>query len=497
MIVLGFWACNPLDNYAGVERGDLEAEFALPIGQIDLRMQDLLEGKNPDEITIDSDGLIRLHYRGDLLTRTSEQIFASMEASLALPIPIDTTPFLLPLEAPDGLEIYRLDLRQGTMQFTTANTTGETIDLHILLPKVLDENMQAVELDYEVPDLGGVPWFSPVIDMTGYTIDAPDSEVYVHYTAILPSTGDTLLLDPFFIQLGSVEFSYAEGYFANQLHDNGLDTVEIDLFDTWLEGDVYFEDPLIHIFVYNSFGVPTRSIVQVFDIHTAQGQILPLESPYIDNGIDFEYPDINHVGETAVTDFIFDKNNSNIEDILGSEPTQLVYEVDAITNPDNNQAIVGYITDSSQYTVTVAVELPLYGTASNFKVRDTLDLDISALDEAKEMELKVITDNGFPLEAKMDLVFLDDQNQVIATVFDKPELLMAAAPVDGEGYPSNIQQTVSHISLDGDLLAEARMASKIVVLLSFSTTTEDGGNQPPVKITDQQEMNIRLGLKFK
>jgi len=58
-------------------------------------------------------------------------------------------------------------------------------------------------------------------------IDAPDSEVYVNYTAILPSSGDTILLDPFFIQLSSVEFSYAEGYFANQLHDNGLDTVEI------------------------------------------------------------------------------------------------------------------------------------------------------------------------------------------------------------------------------------------------------------------------------
>jgi len=147
-LALGFWACNPLDNYAGVDRAGLETEFALPIGEIDLRMQDLLEGKNPDALTRDADGLIRLHYQGDLLTRTSEQIFASMEASLALPIPIDTTPFLLPLEAPDGLEIYRLDLRQGTMQFTTANTTGETIALHILLPQVLDENMQPVELDY-------------------------------------------------------------------------------------------------------------------------------------------------------------------------------------------------------------------------------------------------------------------------------------------------------------------------------------------------------------
>ncbi len=495
-IALSFWACNPLDNYAGIDRGNLDAEFAVPIGQMELKMQDLLEGKNPDQITVDADGLIRLHYQGDLLTRTSEQIFDAIETSLAFPIPIDSTPFLLPLSAPDGLEIYRLDLRSGTMQFTTVNTTGDFIQLHIELPQVLDENMQVVKLDYLVPDLGGTPWFSDIIDMTNYTIDAPSSEVYVEYTATLLSSGDSLELAPFLIQLSQVEFSYAEGYFANQLHDNGLDTIDIDLFDTWLEGDVYFEDPLIHIFVYNSFGVPTRSIVQVFEVHTALGQILPLESPYIDNGIDFEYPDINHVGETAVTHFIFDKGNSNIDDILGSEPTQLVYEVDAITNPDNDTAIVGYITDSSQYTVTVAVELPLYGTASNFKVRDTLDWDASALANAQEMELKIITDNGFPLEAKMDLLFLDEQNQVIATVFDKPELLMAAAPVNADGFPTDVEQTVTLIPLSGDLLANARQADKIALLLSFSTSMQDG-SQPPVKITDEQEMNIKLGLKFK
>jgi len=96
----------------------------------------------------------------------------------------------------------------------------------------------------------------------------------------------------------------------------------------------------------------------------------------------------------------------------------------------------------------------------------------------------------------MDLLFLDAQNQVIATVFDKPELLMAAAPVDEEGYSSAVEQTISLIPLDGDLLAQARTASRMAVLLSFSTTME-GTNQPAVKITDQQEMNIKLGLKFK
>ena len=495
--VLFFTACkNPLKNYGGSLAPEEDPEFALPIGTAELHMQDLLEGKNPDEITIDPDGLIRLHYQGDLLTRTSEQIFDAIETTLSLPIPIDTSPFLLPLSAPDGLEVYRLDLRQGTMQFTTAQTFGQDVNLHIFLPQVLDENLQPVSLDYVVPDLGGLPWFSPIIDMTDYTIDAPNSEVYVEYLATLANTGDTVALDPFLIQLSNVEFSYAEGYFANQLHDNGLDTIDIDLFDSWLEGDVYFADPLIHIVVYNSFGVPTRSIVQVFDVHTALGQVLPLESPYIDNGIDFAYPDLNSVGETAITQFTFDKDNSNIEDILGSEPVQLVYEVDAITNPDNNTAIVGYITDSSQYTVTVQVELPLYGTATNFKARDTFDLNLGLLEDAKEVELKIITENSFPMEAKMDLLFLDENNQLVATLFDKPELLLEAAPVDAQGFSSSVVAHTSVISLDEDLLNKVKQASSIAMLITFSTSSQNG-SQVPVKITDQQAMKVRMGIKIK
>ncbi len=489
-----FVACNPFDDFAGRQQQNLQTEFALPIGRAQLSIQDLLEGKNPDEVEIDPDGLIRLHYRGDLLTRTSEQIFEAIETSISLPIPIDTSPFLLPLSAPDGLEIYQLDLRKGTMQFSALNDAGEPVNLHIYLPQVLDLNMQAVSLDYVLPDQANV-WFSPIIDMTGYTIDAPDSKVFVEYLAVGASSGDTLMLNPFFIQLSEVEFSYAEGYFANQLHDNGLDTIDIDLFDSWLEGDVYFADPLIHIFVYNSFGVPTRSIVQVFDVYSAQGQVLPLESPYIDDGIDFEYPDLNHIGETAVTQFTFDKDNSNIEDILGSEPVRLVYEVDAITNPDNDTAIVGYITDSSQYTVTVEVELPLHGTANNFKVRDTFDLNLQILDSLEALELKIIAENGFPLEIKMDLIFLDENNQPVATIFDKPELVVAAAPVNADGYPVQTTVHTTLIPIEGTLLDQARKASKIALLASFYTTSEDG-MQNPVKITNLQELLIKMGIKL-
>ena len=143
-----------------------------------------------------------------------------------------------------------------------------------------------------------------------------------------------------------------------------------------------------------------------------------------------DYPELNEVGEERVTRFSMNKDNSNIVEVLGSSPVALDYDVDAITNPDNDDAIRGFMTDSSRYVANVEVELPIYGRASGFAAIDTFDIDFSDFQDIKEVEFKLITKNDLPLEVGMELYFEDQAGKVVDSLFTGITPVLAPAPVD-------------------------------------------------------------------
>jgi hypothetical protein len=291
-----------------------------------------------------------------------------------------------------------------------------------------------------------------------------------------------------------VEFTYAEGYFGNQLHDGERDTILIEFFESWTQGDVYFEDPKIFVNVFNSFGVPTRSIVNVFDIYTATGDVLPLQADAIEDGIDFDYPELGEEGQERITEFTFTKDNSNIAEVLGSKPVALDYDVDAITNPDNETAIRGFITDSSRYSVQVEVELPIFGRASGFVAIDTIDLNFGTLDNVESVEFKVVSDNALPVNVDMQAYFMDPMDVVLDSLFDMPTALIEAAPADSEGETTGTTTSEYIIPVDAQRFDLLRASDRLILNVAFSTTNE--GTQS-VKIYADQAVEIRMGMKVK
>jgi hypothetical protein len=113
-----------------------------------------------------------------------------------------------------------------------------------------------------------------------------------------------------------------------------------------------------------------RSKANILNVFTVDNEILAIESDYLNN-ITVDYPSLNEVGQTKSTHFDFNKDNSNIDVILGAGPTAIDYDFDAVANPDSNATIRGFMTDSSFMNVQVEVELPMYGAATGFEVRDT------------------------------------------------------------------------------------------------------------------------------
>lgn len=497
-------ACSKIDDISNAEILDGDPEFAIPLAIANTSFQELIENFDDNTfITIDADGLIRLRYEGDVSVRTSQEILDEAVSSLPTLSPLSqTNPDTLPFNSPEELEVDSAVVKMGAMVGfgATRNASMPSIaSIKVTLPQVR-QNGQPLILEADYPLGLTVLGFNP-IDIGGYALVPEDGKLNVEYEAF-DENGELVVFGEngyaLVITLEDFDFTYIEGFLGYRIHDGDRDTLAIDFFENWIQGEVFFEDPEIRINLENSFGIPTRSVINIFDIYTATGEVLPLESEVLniaDNqGIDFLFPTTDQVGEVLTQTFIFDKDNSNIRDVLGSRPVALDYDVDARTNPDSLVNIRGFLTDESFYRVQVEVELPMFGWARGFITTDTFNVDFADMNNISEVEFKLVSDNGTPLDIATQAYFMDDNFNILDSLLTTPESLIAAAPVNAEGVVAEPFTKSTIIPYSAERFDGVRGATQLVLETAFSTVNDGGVS---VKVFAKDEVSIRMGMKVK
>lgn len=498
-ITLLLFSCNQFEELDELDGAKYNAEYAVPIIDTRLSLQDLLEDFEQNAtLVVNNDGSLTFRYRDTVTTKTSDDIFNSINKSLPSFIPVLSQNMALPFSSPNGLQIDRLDLKAGKLTYYFENRNSEAVSVKITFPQT---TKNGVPLTYQLAlpaysGSGNPPISTNLVaptDLSGYKIETLNDSVYIQYEALTP-TGNRVNLSNFGIGLQNLALTYAEGYFGNFLYEGTRDTLEIDFFDNWVRGDVYFENPRITLHVENSFGIPTRARINTLNVVTVKGQVLKLESPFVTNGIDFPYPAMNEVGQVKRSSFSFTKENSNIDKILGEGPVAIDYDVDAVTNADNNPNIRGFIAENSFYSAIIEAELPLYGRASGFAVRDTIDLDFESFEEADAVEFKLVVDNGIPLDVAVQGYFVDANNVVIDSLLAAPQTLVQGAPVGANGVATGVQQKITFIPIDAARFARIRDRSRRLWLNAAFSTLNNGTTS--VRVLNNQEVRIRLGAKL-
>lgn len=501
LIVAIISACTQFDDLTGIDSVDSDAEYALPLLSSHFSIRDVLDGFDENNsLFIDPDGLIRFKYSGDVLTKTTDEVFEAINNALGIiPIPlVEDTTTLPPF--PDGLEVDRMDLKGGNFFYFFSSKHPSPLTINLRVPQFTKDG-EELSFQMNFPAYSGSGdaismnnLFFPE-NLDGYVITPEENGDINVIKEIVTEDGEPAVITESTVLIQDMAFSYAEGYLGNNTYDESRDTIHIDFFDRWINGDIYFADPRITIFFENSFGVPTRSVVNVFEVFTVREDVLPLESEFITNGIDFPYPELNEIGAVKYKEFEFTKDNSNIDVILGAGPLALDYDVDAFTNPDSDPEIRGFITDSSYYKVRIEVELPLYGKAMDFAARDTFDIDLSSFETIGEAEVKLIADNELPLEIDGQVYFQNVAGTIIDSLFDNGTTrLVEAAEVDAEGNASGMATKVNYIPVPPEKFESLRNSSQLIMLVDFSTYNE---GEISAKVLADQEISIRMGLKVK
>ncbi len=491
-------ACQPFEDLRDFTVDSGSAEFAIPIFSGRVSIQDLLE--NFDEYTfveITPDGVIHLRYKGDVLSQQAEEFFLDAREKIPPLIPLESRLYALPFSAPEQLEVDFATYSSGTIGLALLSDHVGTIDLTVtILQSEKDGEPMQLHTRFDSP-VGAAPIFfhypPEVVQTQGYDLQPDNGTVWIRYDAVTES-GDTIDLPFIALVNKDIDFSYLEGYLGNFKHKGKRDSIPIEFFENWIQGDVYFEDPVIQIHIQNAFGVPTRSAIDIFDIITADGLRIPLESEFItESGIDFVYPAQDEVGLVKEMTFTFDAGNSNIEEVLGSRPVALDYKVDAIMNPDNLTGERGFITDSSFYRIQVEVDLPLHGRASGFVISDSYDISLDSYDDIAAAEFKLVADNSMPLGIHAQLYFVDAQGGILDSLFEARRNIVAAAPVDAAGLVVERRTATNLATFPAERFQKVRQAKRLLLSAGFSTS---GDGDQTVKALSEQAVDIRMGMKI-
>lgn len=485
-------ACQRFQNKQ-FEIDTWEPDLALALINTRASIQDVLDNfETGGFIRVDPDGFLTLVYQGTVLSVDGEQVNNIPDFSFSVPDSF----FVASYSFETGDFIDRLIAKSGTVAYTASSNQTEDIEVTLQFPSATTAAGQPFETSFLLNYQGSTPvTASGNLNLAGVTFDFnSNNEFPVRYVARRVSDGQRVVLQNFNLNFQNLRYSFLSGYIGNYSFNLPEDTIVLDLFNNWQQGSIFFEEPQIDIIVNNSFGVPIRATFDTLAANTYQNGLVELNYAPLNSGLDFNYPSINEIGQTKQTLLSINHTSSNLPAIIAGIPAEVYYDFEAVINPDNDNSIRGHVTDSSRFSVDVNVEFPLYGRANDFAIQEEFDLDWSIYEEFEYVNFKLITENGFPAEAQVQLYFLDAGGTVLDSLLSDPtQALLSAAPIDASGRVTEINEQTFTSDFPADRYARMRdQARRIRLVASFQTENNGDPNQS-VRIYSDYELGLKLG----
>ena len=276
------------------------------------------------------------------------------------------------------------------------------------------------------------------VSLDDYLFLPVDNALSFIYTAV-DSEGNTIDMTATAMKLDFLNFEYVEGYFGERIFDIQGDIIEVGLFDKWISGGLEFEDPKVSVRVENSFGFPVKTEFQKLQFKTINGTIYDIESGLIEEGVAFDYPGLDEVGEVKKRGFTFNKTNSII------------------------------LNKESYFRIDVSVDLSLNGIVNELVISDTLDFDLNEVEDVNSAEFKFVVRNDFPSTVNVQAVILNAQNNPIDVIFEGDGIILDAAMLGADGRTVNGETTIEYVNLPKDRINTIKEGKRIVLVASIDS----------------------------
>ena len=485
LLCLSFCACI----------GDLDVDgpdgsYAVPLVDTDFNLVEIAENTTQEiGIGIDDNDRVTLSYFGEVIQQSALEIYPPVPWGQDVPFP--DTVGMVPLPFEIEFQITKARFRSTRIALRFNSQFEEDIHVVFTFPEVFKDG-EVFTREFDIIYDGETPteFSTELIDLTDWELITETNEFNYEYVATTES-GERVRLEYAAMFLEVLAFSYIEGFFGERVFEIGGSIITVGVFNKWLSGGFIFEDPTIRFLVQNSFGLPVKSRVNSINITTLSGEMFDLEGDQLEEGLEFDFPNFDEIGETKETTFVFDKNNSNIAEIFNEKAISVNYDVDALINFDLTEPFIGYSTDTSFYKVELAVDVPLFLRFNDLILTDTLNVDLSDLSDFNSAEFKFITQNAFPFNVDLQAFFIDSVSNESLAIFDGNGLLLPSAELFQDGTTQAQDPKEDIINIDEQQMSHILRSNKMALVANF--TNSEIANDQNFWILSDYGVDFKLG----
>ncbi len=449
-------------------------------------------------VPVDTNDFVGLDFSANgLIAEEASAIFPSQTIDSAL------FPFTYEFTGDfEDVKITRAQIKSGEIEAEVISTFDDSIRFFYQLPSAQRNGQVPEVLGTLEPALGTEPFiFLETRGLERYELDFTGlgesfNTLLQFYKIDLIYSGNLVTINQqdsvvLFIKLKSVEPDYVEGFFGRDTLSfqssqfiNSLGDLTIDRLN--------LSNPQARLIFENSLGLPITTTIKELKVrNTQRPSFVSLSSRLFANPLSIGNPTLLDTSETVITTFTFDKNNSNIQDLLNELPNFIEYDIEVMYNTDTPQDIPdNFATSQSQLYSIMEFELPLEGSISGLVLQDTTDLSFTTNEDTALIErgtLKIQFDNEFPFEVVATAGIFDQNYQLIDILTDNG--LISAGNINTEGRvtepaSSEIEKTFSK-SLLNRVLRDGRY-----LIFNYRISSRPQGEA--VKIFSDYKVQARL-----
>ncbi len=469
-------------------------DIAIPLVQTRFLATDIIDNlPDRNNVDVDSTGLVSFVYaKKNVVSIPAEDFlkipdlsFLATDNSTLLNFTLSSGDILDKLELSEGqfvydLEVDQLEDVQVTITIPDATKAGKPFEKIINLIYAGINPIQTTD----------------TIDLAGYILDLTQIgdtivSLAIEYEAVLNSTGEKVPVKKFVGIWEHLKFSYAEGLFALKDFKFKIDTLKLGFLKNWLDGSVSMEDPNIEITVKNNYGLPFSLFLTNFN---AANELItvPVTGEIFADSVYVNFPDDSLRLNADTTHIIVDGENSNLENVLTIAPDKLTYGLSFGTTPVlDSLVLINRISDESRLSVDIKLELPFQLRIDNLSLRDTFDLKIDNIEEVDYAKFKLVTENSFPLNARIQVYFATESYYVLDSLFTTSENLLVSGEVNEDGVVINPSRNETLITVNHENLRNIYDARKIIVKAHLLSTNN---GESTVQFLTTYGIDMQLGV---
>lgn len=497
--------------------------FGVPLLKANISAQRVIERYDPNgEVIEESDKVLSLVYRDTLTHIRAEDFLTIPDQSFSenyTLTPLDLAELeqygQLHIEADEMVSIDlgpdRLDsIRFASGQFALSITADGQIPISGSF-SLLDPITNEAILNFEMTNATPPVYLNSETDLQNVLFRFIQDEEFSNglkftYELTLESNGGTtpenIGFEGSFI---GATIASAGGYIAPR--DLVVDRFDahISMYDTDFHGELRLEDPRINAYFQNGFGVAVQPIPHRVEGINISGQSLVVEGQNIT-----PFPAVAAATSPGLTQettmsITNETMTPTVTDFMAFEPQYINGDLHLRINPDDEPS--SFVTSSAELEIRFEVEIPLYGSLSDYWMADTTGVDLTDLadasddiEEMEEIEFRLWMENAMPVDASVQLVFLDSLFLPIDSLFDGIRTVVSAAPVDLSGNRNlndygrviGTTSTTVDVALSRERAQALRQATNVVVKVQGHTNSN---GEHPVRIYPEDHIRVHLAAK--